>query len=201
MSSVGPLTEYLYDGSPNGKLRSILWERMMGHSIRPGFQDGFLLPYHEALEKSRGGAAFDPADVVALAPPDRFTEFSYGTEHVGDDAAIEALLSMRTALSKSAELFGANIRKQEAWIENELGRLWQKREPFPDMGAVLYACGVSLGNFVARAVGEQAGDDRSPWSVWFSLLNSPTDYLRPELARCIDPHLLSSAPLRYRWLL
>ena len=186
VTSVGPLTEYLYDGSPHGKPRSILWERMIGHSIRPGFQDGFLLPYHEALEKSRDGAAFDSADVVALAPPDRFTEFSYGTEHVGDDAAIEALLSMRTALLKSAELFGADIRKQEAWIDSELGRLWQERGPFPGMGAVLYACGVSLGNFVARAVGEQAGDDRSPWSVWFSLLDSPKDYLQAELARCID---------------
>ena len=124
--------------------------------------------------------------MVAVAPSDRFTEFSYGTEHVGDDAAIEALLSMRTALLKSAELFGADIRKQEAWIDSELGRLWQKRGPFPGMGAVLYACGVSLGNFVARAVGELADDDRSPWSVWFSLLDSPRDYLQPELVKCID---------------
>ena len=111
------------------------------------------MPYHEALEKSRDGEAFDPAEVVALAPPDRFTEFSYGTEHLGDDAAIEALLSMRTALLKCAELFGADVRKQEAWIDNELGRLWQKRGPFPGMGAVLYACGVSLGNFVRKGCG------------------------------------------------
>ena len=124
--------------------------------------------------------------MIALAPPDRFTEFSYGTEHVGDDAAIEALLSMRNALLKSAELFDADIRKQEAWIDNELGRLWQKRGAFPGMGAVLYACGVPLGNFVARAVDELAGDERSPWSVWFSILDSPKDHLQPELARCID---------------
>ena len=186
VKSIGQLTEYRYDGSPEGKLRSILWERMMGHSIRPEFEDGFILPYHEALEKSRDGEAFDPAEVVALAPADRFIEFSYGTEHVGDDAAIEALLSIRAALLKSAELFGAKIQKQEAWIDRELGRLWQKRGPFPGMGAVLYACGVSLGNFVAKAVGDRAGDDRSPWSVWFSLLDSPKDYLQPELAKCID---------------
>ena len=64
VKSVGPLTEYRYDGSPDGKLRSILWERMMGHSIRPGFEDGFILPYHEALEKSHDGGAFDPAEVT-----------------------------------------------------------------------------------------------------------------------------------------
>ena len=186
VTSIGSLTEYLYDGPTEGKLRSMLWERMIGHSIRPDFADGFLMPYHEALEKSREGDAFDPIEVVAFAPEDRFTEFSYATEHVGDDAAIGALLSMRAALLKSAELFGANIQKQETWIDRELGRLWNKRGPFPGMGAVLYACGVRMGNFIARALDEHAGDDKSPWSVWFSLLDSPEDYLQPQLARYID---------------
>ena len=187
VETIGPPTEYRYEGSPAGRLRSMVWERMIGHSIRPSFDDGFLLPYHEALEKSLGGDAFDPAKVVALAPEDRFTEFSFVTEHVRDDAAIEALLSMRVALLKSAELFGADIRKQEEWIDRELGRLWQKRGPFPGMGAVLYACGVPLGNFVASAVGDKAGDNRSPWEVWDSLLDSPQEHLAPELARGIDP--------------
>ncbi|HEU0017395.1 MAG TPA: hypothetical protein VFQ31_03405, partial [Methyloceanibacter sp.] len=57
---IGGLTEYEYDGSPEGKLRSLLWERMVTHSIRPGFQDGFLLPYHEALAKCDDGRAFPP---------------------------------------------------------------------------------------------------------------------------------------------
>ena len=184
--SVSPLTEYQYEGQAEGKLRGMLWERMIGHSIRPDFEDGFLMPYHEALEKSRDGEAFDPAEAVAFAPEDRFTEFSYATEHVGDDAAIESLLSMRAALLRSAELFGADIQKQEIWIDKELGRLWQKRGPFPGMGAVLYACGVPMGNFIARALDELAGNDKSPWSVWFSLLDAPEDYLQPELARCID---------------
>jgi hypothetical protein len=30
-------------------LGTLAWECMVQHSIRPGFQDGFLLPYHEAL--------------------------------------------------------------------------------------------------------------------------------------------------------
>ena len=186
VKSIGPLTEYLYDGLTEGKLRSMLWERMISHSIRSDFEDGFLMPYHEALEKSREGDAFDPAEVVAFAPEDRFTEFSYATEHVGDDAAIGSLLSMRAALLRSAELFGADIQNQEAWIDRELGRLWRKRGPFPGMGAVLYACGVRMGNFIARAIDEHAADDKSPWSVWFSLLDSPGNYLQPPLARHID---------------
>jgi hypothetical protein len=87
---IGGLTEYEYDGSPQGKIRSLLWERMVTHSIRPGYQDGFLLPYHEALAKCDDGKAFDPAEVVAFAPDDRFQEFSFATEHVTDDAAIRS---------------------------------------------------------------------------------------------------------------
>ena len=79
VKSMGQLTEYSYDGPTEGKLRSYLWERMIGHSIRPNCEDGFLLPYHEALEKSRNREEFDPAEVVAFAPEDRFTEFSYAT--------------------------------------------------------------------------------------------------------------------------
>ena len=186
VKSIGSLVEYQYDGSPEGKLRSLLWERMIGHSIRADFKDGFLMPYHEALEKSRDGAAFDPAEVVGYTPEDRFTEFSYATEHVSDDAAIEALLSMRTALLRAAGLFGADIRKQEAWIDVELGRLWRKRGPFPGMGAVLHASGVPMGNFIAQALSDRAGVSDSPWSVWFSALDAPADYFRPELAGRID---------------
>ena len=159
---------------------------MVSHSIRPTFEDGFLLPYHEALGKSKDGEDFDPADVVAFAPEDRFTDFSYATEHVSDDAAIDALMAMRAALLRSAKLFNADAQRQETWIDKELGRLWEKRGPFPGMGAVLHAMGVSMGNFIARAVTEQAGGNESPWDVWFSLLDSPAAHLPPELARHID---------------
>ncbi len=43
-----------------------------------------------------------------------------------------------------------------------------------------------MANFIARALDEHAGDDKSPWSVWFSLLDSPGDYLQAQLARHID---------------
>ena len=186
VKSIGGLVEYQYEGTPEGKLRSMLWERMLGHSIRPDFGDGFLLPYHEAWEKSRDGEAFDPAEIVAFAPEHRFTEFSYATEHVSDDAAIESLQAMRVSLLRSAKLFGSDVRKQENWIDQELGRLWRKRGPFPGLGAVLHACGVPMGNFIARALNEYAGEDESPWSIWFSLLDTPNDYLQPELARRVD---------------
>lgn len=186
VKTIGDLTEYRYDGPPGDRLRSLLWERMVVHSIRPRFDDGFLLPYHEAMEKSDDGGAFDPAEAVALAPEDRFVEFSYATEHVGNDAAIGALLAIRGALHRCAELFGYAADRFERWIDQELGRLWKKRGPFPGLGVVLSATGVGMGNFIAQALLDESGENASPWPVWFTTLDGPDAFLPPELARHID---------------
>lgn len=190
--SIGPLTEYEYAEPPRDRIRSLLWERMVVHSVRPGFKDGFLLPYHEALAKSDDGRAFDPSEIVALAPEDRFVEFSYATEHVGHDASIAALLSCRAALTRSAELFNVAISVQESWIDQQLGRLWKKRGPFPGLGAVLTAMGVELGNFVAQALIEKVGDDGNPWNAWDGVLNDPRKALSPDLAKRIDKTIAES---------
>jgi hypothetical protein len=86
---VGEAVEYKY--SRPGKIRSVLWERMIQHSIRPGFKDGFLLPYHDALEYEKEHPDFDPSVITAFAPEDRFGEFSYASEHVTHDGAISSL--------------------------------------------------------------------------------------------------------------
>lgn len=189
---VGGLTEYDYHGSPDGKIRSLLWERMVTHTIRPDFTDGFILPYHQALEASDEGRAFDPAEVVAFAPEDRFIEFSYATEHVGNDAAIESLLACRSALLRSSELFNVATHKQEAWIDKELGRLWKKRGPFPGLGAILTATGVPMGHFIAQALVEQVGEDGNPWSAIDGMLADPASILPSELARHIDSTIAKS---------
>jgi hypothetical protein len=183
---LGPLTEYDYTGSPAGKIRSLLWERMVIHSIRPGFKDGFLLPYQQALEKSDEGRAFDPAEVVAFAPEDRFTEFSYATEHVSHDAAIAALLSCRVALLRAGEVFNVATSESERWIDQQVGRLWKKRGPFPGLGAVLGATGVPLSNFVAQGLVDKAGEDGNPWALWDSALSDPRKHLPADLARSLD---------------
>lgn len=186
VKSIGNLNEYEYHTPPGDKLRSLLWERMVVHSIRPDFTNGFLMPYHEALERSQDARAFDPAEVVAFAPEERFDEFSYATEHVGHDAAISALLACRIALLRAAELFNVATRQQEQWIDRELGRLWKKRGPFPGLGAVLSATGILMGNFIAQALAENVGDEGSPWSAWDAALQDPANHLPKELARHID---------------
>jgi AAA domain/UvrD-like helicase C-terminal domain len=188
---IGPLTEYEYEGSPEGKIRSLAWERMVTHSIRPQFQDGFLLPYHEALENSDEGRAFDPADVVAFAPDDSFIEFSYATEHVGNDAAIGALLSCRNALIRSSDLFDVKISSQLSWIDSQLGRLWKKRGPYPGLGAILGATGISMGNFMAQFLNDRAGPDGDPWKQWDETLTNP-GMLPNELSTTIDSTIVKS---------
>ena len=190
---VGKLTEYKYDvAAAKAPIRSLLWERMVEHSIRPDFEDGFLLPYHEALAKSEGGMKFDPADVVAFAPEDRFTEFSYATEHLGPDAAISALLSCRTALERSAELFGYDKRRQDAWIDKQIGRLWRLRGAFPGLGAVLAADGLEMGNFIGLLLQEKAGEAGNPWKLWDETVADPNRHLPASLAANLDKTIRKS---------
>jgi hypothetical protein len=190
---IRPLTEYEYeDGSSEGKIQSLLWERMVVHSIRPGFADGFLLPYHEALAKCDEGRAFDPAEVVAFAPDDHFTEFSYATEHVGNDTAISALLACRAALLRACDLFNVVTGVQEQWIDRQLGRLWKKRGPFPGVGAILSATNVPLGNFIAQALVDKVGDDGNPWEAWDATLTDHQKHLPADLARQIDRTIVES---------
>ena len=186
------LKEYDYDGSPEGKIRSLIWERMVVHSIRPDFKDGFLLPYREGLEKSDDGRNFDPAEIVAFAPEDRFTEFSYATEHVGNDAAISALLSCRAVLLRAGELFDYPTSRQERWIDKELGRLWRKRGPFPGLGAVFTATGVPMGHFIAQALVDTVGEEADPWPAWFRALEDPAAMLPADLVRHLDDTIAKS---------
>lgn len=189
---IGDLTEYEYTGLTKDKIRSLLWERLVIHSIRPDFKDGFLLPYHEALEKSDEGRNFDPAEVVAFAPEDRFIEFSFATEHVGNDAAISALLACRAALLRAAQLFNHPTRPQEEWIDRQLGRLWKKRGAFPGLGAVLNATGVPMSHFLAQALVEQMGEDGNPWEAWNKVLSAPKKHLPSDLAQYLDDTIVKA---------
>src|SRR6185312_13451409 len=49
------------------------------------------------------------------------------------------------------------------WIHTELVRLWKVRGPFPGLGAVLTAFGLSRGVFTAHALQEKAGENADPW--------------------------------------
>ena len=76
-----------------GKLRSMIWETMVCHSIRDDHEDGFIIPYQQMMEYAQTHPEFDMASITVFAPEDAFNEFSYATEHVSYDAVIDVLQS------------------------------------------------------------------------------------------------------------
>lgn len=182
VSHIGDNHEYKY-ACPESKapLRALLWERIIQHSIRPdedgGFNDGFLLPYHQALAYAEQNPDFDPAKLIAFAPEDRRDEFSYVTEHVTHDGAIGSLLSCAAALREAATVLDGPWERYQKWIDTELGRLWKLRGPCPGLGAALAAFGIPFGVLVAYDLARHVGENEDPWPVVDKLFRNPKSVL------------------------
>jgi hypothetical protein len=161
--SIGEIVEYGYSAAQ--PLRSYVWDRAVTHSVRPTFDDGFLMPYHEVLERVAEGESLDLQSCTALCPGDRRGEFSYAGEHVTHDGAIAALLSCRDALERSTAYVTAPIGLMLKWIDARLGELWRLRGPTPGLGALLTAFGVERGNLLAYELSSVLGDTESPWPL------------------------------------
>lgn len=179
---IGEICEYRREGAgPAG----MVWERPIQHSIRPKGQDGFLMPYLDLLDRAKQDSAIDIERYVAKAPDEHWDEFSYGSELVTHDGAIAALLSMDTVLLRMHDEIGIATEWQREWIHIELVRLWKVRGPFPGLGAVLTAFGLSRGIFTAHALQEKAGENVDPWSHVDGAFRDPKaslpESLRPDV--------------------
>jgi hypothetical protein len=181
---VGEPLEYNYERK--GPLRSLLWERMIQHSVRPDFKDGFLLPYHAALAHAAENPGFEPSELAAFAPVDRFVEYSYATEHVTNDGAIASLLACAAALHKSAKHLPGPWDLCLKWIDARLAELWKMRGPCPGLGAALCAFGVEHGTFIARELETRVGQNEDPWPLVDKMFANPKTQLSEECARQID---------------
>jgi hypothetical protein len=168
VQDLGPLVEYGY--SSPGTLRSYVWDRAVTHSVRPTFEDGFLLPYHEVLQRAAEGEPVDLHACAALCPADRRAEFSYAGEQVTHDGAIAALLSCRDALEHSGPYVTAPVGVMLKWIDARLGELWSLRGPTPGLGAALTAFGVERGNLLAYELSYVLGENESPWPLLDGLM-------------------------------
>src|SRR5262249_17830734 len=150
---VGDCVEYNYTTKDlKGKLRSVLWERMIKHTIRPDFKDGFLLPYHAALEKAAADPEYDPAVIAAVTSEDRLLEFSHVSQLVTHDGAIASLLACAESLRRAKNAIPGPWDRCLEWLDHRLGELWKARGLCPGLGAALSAFGLELGTFVARFV-------------------------------------------------
>jgi hypothetical protein len=162
VKQIGPIEEYKREGEG---MRGMVWERPIQHSIRPKGKDGFLVPYYDLLARAKEDPALEIERFAAKAPDEHWDEFSYGSELVTHDGAIAALLSIETALGRMESELGIATAWQREWLHDELVRLWKVRGPFPGLGAVLSAFGLSRGLFLAHALQERAGQNADPWPL------------------------------------
>jgi len=175
--SVSPHVEYAYEPRDHNGLRCVLWERNVSHSIRPGFEDGFVFPYAELLElaQERG---LDPEEFVAYAPDDAFDSFSYVSELVDHDSAIASILSCVRALEAIREVLDGPWSTVRNWLDSQLSSLWRLRGPFPGFGSALSTLLGPGGNLVAYELAAKATKDAGsgmvdPWPAFLKLMRAP----------------------------
>jgi len=141
--SIGPSVEYAYS-TKNPPLRCVLWERNVGHSVRPDFSDGFLFPYREALDYAQRNGS-NPEEFVAFAPDECFESYSYGSEHLNHDGAVASLVSCAAALHRIRGRIEGPWEDALAWVDGQLNRLWKARGAHPGIGSALAAFGFEWG--------------------------------------------------------
>jgi hypothetical protein len=159
----------------SGGFGSVLWERVVQHSIRPAMDDGFLLPYQHLLALA-DETGIDPADYSVFVPDEATAEFSYASEHVRHDTAISLLLALDRTVAKLAPLAPGSWDQVREWLSARLAEVWQARGPYPGLGAALTAFGIGEGTLLAHAIQSRLGDNDDPWLLadrW--LRNPPSD--------------------------
>ncbi|WP_413250220.1 AAA family ATPase [Sinomonas flava] len=152
----------MWDAEGESAFESSMWETIVSHSLRQNQQSGVLLPYQRLVALQDRGV--DVSSALAWAPEGRDIEFSYVTEHVSDDAALQALASLRAAAEALPSLGLSVPPSAMEWLEAQNARLWKLRGPTPGLAAVLAFLGVERSHSVARGLLEAAGD-RDVWDL------------------------------------
>ena len=166
-----------YKGSSK-KFSAVYWEHMIHHSIRDDFKDGFILPYHDALEYQDEHPDFNPAELAVVTPGDKQFEFSYASEHVSSDTSIRVLLSCAKSIQKAKDLgIGKENDRILTWIHDEIHKLEKLRGDYPGMGAALCALGFPKGHYIAAEIINSIEDDGNPWLKFEEELDTPGSVL------------------------
>ncbi|MFY0538908.1 hypothetical protein [Nannocystis pusilla] len=155
VTGVGAAVEYRYKKNPergDPRLRSVLWERNVSHSIRPGFENGFIFPYAEVMRALTADPSLSPEDYVAFAPDEYFAQYSYASELLSHDGAIASLITCASVLRRIARVVTGQWDTVLSWIDGELNRLWKARGAFPGLGSALTAFGLKHGSLIAHAI-------------------------------------------------
>ena len=142
-----------------GELRSILWETMVGHTIRDDRKNGFLLPYKEMMEYAEEHPDFNMNSITVFAEDEYFDEFSYASEWVSYDAVISVLLQTIKALEIIKDCIPGNWNECIKWTRCRLEEVWEERGAFPGLGAALNAIGFHRGGLISEDIKKIPGDD------------------------------------------
>ena len=183
IDSVTPPPEHNNTGA--GKLRSILWETMIGHSIRDRRTDGFMLPYREMMAYARENPGFDMRCVTVFAEDDYFDEFSYATERLTYDAVISVLLQSIKVLNIVKNCIPGNWDECIKWANARLVEVWKDRGAFPGAGIMLFAMNFKSGILIAEEIKDQIGDAGSFIAKLEQAITDPKKHLSPEVAASI----------------
>lgn len=177
-----------YEYSEEKDLKGMIWETPIHHSIRPDFEDGFLLPYHQAIThlEKYPDTDLNLDDLAVFAPEGKVEEFSYVAEHVSNDSAIEVLVGCAESLKKAKKYLKGPWDECLRWIDERLGEIWKMRGPSPGLGSALVTLGLRLGNFIAMELSESVGENEDPWEIIDDVFKDPKNYLSPYLAEQID---------------
>lgn len=190
LAGVGKINKIIpseaYEGS-NSRFGAAYWEHMIMHSIRKDGKNGFVLPYHAALEYQTEHPDFDVSEIAVVVPHDKRFEFSYAAEHVSNDSAIRVLLECIKSLEKAAALnIGDNHQASIQWIHNEVAALEKLRGVYPGMGSALCAFGIEKGHFIAAEIINQLKDDKeNPWLFFEKALDNHKGILSDAVAALI----------------
>lgn len=176
----------------DGRLRSILWETMIGHSIRNDCKDGFLLPYREMMKYAETHPDFDISSVTVFAEDEFFEEFSYATEHLSHDAVISVLLQTLKALEIIKECIPGNWQDCIDWANERLKEVWQDRGSFPGLGSMLCAVGFKFGIVLANEIKKKISDGAVFEEYVAHVLQSPKSYFNKDIAASIGRTELGS---------
>ena len=169
-----------------GHISALMWERDVAHTLRPldGYDaddregsywsGGVLLPYRQLLANAEL-ASEDLTHFVAAVPERAVPQFSYSSEHVSHDGAIDAVAELARALLEAQPYVSGNLDEQLNWCDEQLARLWTVRGAFPSVGAALTATGVTNGTLLAHSLLASRDGDEDPWPVVIETLRAAAE--------------------------
>ena len=171
-----------YDSTHGSMSAHPIWEREIGHSLRPGGERGLLVPFSDYLtptgdEDEDARRAVLAKRLVIEPDQDRMAEFSYRTEHITPDATIGVLTKAIKVVHHLREdgIAEGSWAAAEKWLNDRLSATWRLRGPNPGVGAVLEAMGLRMGvSLVQLAASRDPQFAADPWAAVSQLLNGVT---------------------------